>query len=51
MCLKNAGKYEDHHEGYSFRVSNKEGKKILELCATMNIMIWNTLFKNGTSHI
>ena len=36
--------YEDQHEGYSCGKRNREGERILEICAAINIAVRNTLF-------
>ena len=36
--------YEDQHEGYSYGKRNREGERILEICAAINIAVRNTLF-------
>ena len=41
--------YEDQHEGYSYGKWNKEGERILEICAAINIAVRNTLFKKMLS--
>ena len=49
--------FEDHenYEGlygvYGYGVRNKERKAILEFCATMNMAVGNTFFKNRASHL
>ena len=43
--------YEDQHGGYSYRVRNNEGEKILEFSVTMYITIGNTLFKKRVNYL
>ena len=41
--------YEDQHGGEGYGVRNKEGERILEYCAAMNITVGNKLFKKRAS--
>ena len=43
--------YEEQHGGYGYGVRNKDGKRILEFCASKNMTEWNALFKKRASHL
>ena len=43
--------YEDQHESYGYGIRNKEEERLLEFCAAMNMIVWNTLFGIKASHL
>ena len=47
----NPENYERQHGGSGYGVRKKQGEKILEFCAAMNVTVGNTLSKNRESHL
>ena len=43
--------YEGIHGGYGYGDKNKEGERILEFCAALNLFVGNTYFKKKDSHL
>ena len=41
----------DQHGGYGYGVSKEKRASILEFCAAVNLIVENTLFKKGPSHL
>ena len=41
--------YEEQHWGCGYGVRSKQGERILEFCAAMNMAVGNTLFKKRAS--
>lgn len=47
----NSEEYEDVHEGYGYRVTNREREETPEFFAAMNITVVNTFLQNRASHL
>ena len=45
----NPENYEDKHGDYGYGVRNKEGEKVFECCATLNMKVISTLQEEGKS--
>ena len=43
--------YEDQNGGYGCGIRKKEGTKIQEFCAAINVILGDTLIKKRTSHL
>ena len=48
---KSINGYDSLHGGYGYGDRNKEGERILEFCAAMDMIVANTFFKKRDSHL
>ena len=51
QVVSHPGDYEDQHRGYGYGVRNKEGKRILEFCAAMNMAPRNSVNSDFRSYV